>query len=98
MTAANSVSLSCFQAGIVPLFWPFSRIAICLLVSASSTTAAPSSGLNGPSPLPVGWWHTEQFAAYTFSPRATSSSSANFLFGSSASAAIFFFCPSTQAL
>src|SRR5438552_2592021 len=63
ITAAISVSLSCFQAGIAPLFWPFSSTWICLVLSASTTVGEPSSALIGPPPLPVGRWQTAQLAA-----------------------------------
>src|SRR5688572_26630264 len=63
MTAAISVSVSCFQAGIAPLFWPFSSTWISLVLSASTTIGEPSSDLIGPPPLPVGRWQTAQLAA-----------------------------------
>src|SRR5258706_470949 len=63
ITAASSVSESCFHDGIAPLFWPFSTTWICLVLSASSTTGEPSSGLIGPAPLPFGWWQAAQLAA-----------------------------------
>src|SRR5207253_8623099 len=89
-TAAMSVSDSCFHDGMA--LRPLSTTCSCLVLSASFTIGEPSSGRIGPAPLPLGWWQAWQFAAYTFSPRVTMSVSVQTLDGSSALAAMTFFC------
>src|SRR5205814_5763943 len=61
-TAASSVSESCFHDGIAVLVTPCSTTCTWRPLSASSTTAEPSSGLIGPPPLPLAWWHCAQLA------------------------------------
>src|SRR5262252_166512 len=61
------------------------------------TTDDPSSAGNAPgTPLPFAWWQAAQFAANTFSPRATSSLRSQLLFGSSALADAFLFWSSSH--
>ena len=62
MTAAISVSDSCFQAGIAPLAAPLSTIWICL-AGSFKTIWLPSSALIGPAPLPLAVWQATQLAA-----------------------------------
>ncbi|MCY1379307.1 hypothetical protein D9M69_670140 [compost metagenome] len=83
---------------MAPLFCPLSKTLIILPLSASTTTAEPSSGLMGPAPLPLAWWQAAQLAAYTDSPRLTRSASTHTLDGSSAAAAMAFCFSPTQAL
>jgi len=56
MTAASSVSESCFHAGIAPLAAPLSTVAICLPLSGIEHDGRPTSGLIGPAPMPLAWW------------------------------------------
>src|SRR6185503_17420191 len=73
MTAAISVSFSCLPnatiaVGVQFLTTPCSTVSICFCLGPV-TTGEPSSGGNaGGAPLPVAWWQTTQFLAYTCSP------------------------------
>ena len=53
-------------------FLPFSTRLTCSAI-APLAILLPSSAGNAPAPLPVGWWQTAQFAAYTLPPRSISS-------------------------
>ena len=66
MTAAMSVSESCFHGGIAVPGLPFSTSAICAS-AGPLTTLEPSSAGNVPgTPLPLAWWHAAQLASKTF--------------------------------
>src|SRR5581483_1337297 len=99
MTAAMSVSdIFLPKAAMAVPGLPLVTILMCAAFGPFTILEPSSDGNAFGTPLPFAWWHAMHVVEYTFSPRARSSASVHFLFGSSAAAADCFFCSATQAV